>query len=216
MFTETIEDYLKTIFEIQQEYGKVATTILANELKIAPASVTGMIKKLSGMGLVVYQPYQGILLTEKGRKIALQVLRHHRLVELFLVKALNMPWDLVHAEAEKLEHAISENLANRIDEHLAYPTKDPHGAPIPKKDGTIPEPAQLCLADLKPGESAIVAEVSDRDPELLRYLGDKKIYPEARITILSVEPFKGPVRIEVDNTEQVIGFELAQKIFMYQ
>jgi DtxR family Mn-dependent transcriptional regulator len=119
----------------------VATTVLAEQLGVAPASVTGMIKKLAGMDLVAYEPYQGVVLTQTGRKIALDVIRHHRLIELFLTETLDVPWDQVHAEAHKIEHVLSQDLLDRIDAALGHPTTDPHGAPIPTREGTIAFPS---------------------------------------------------------------------------
>src|SRR5918912_2318913 len=141
MQTQAVEDYLKTIYEIQREQGKVATTVLAERLGIAPASVTGMVKKLAGLHLVAHEPYQGVVLTEAGEKIALEVIRHHRLIERYLAEALAVPWDKVHEEAEKWEHVLSEDMEDRIDALLGHPTTDPHGAPIPARNGTLPPSA---------------------------------------------------------------------------
>lgn len=171
MFTPAIEDYLKTIYDLQREQGQVATTTLAERVGVAPASATNMVKKLAEMGLVVHQPYYGLRLTEAGQKIALKVLRCHRLVELFLAKALGLSWDQVHAEADKWEHVLSEEIEERMDAALGYPTTNPHGAPIPARDGTMAQTARVCLTEVGPGQSATIAEVSDHDPELLRYMG---------------------------------------------
>ena len=214
MKNEAIEDYLKTIYEIQCESDKVATTVLANRMKITPASATGMIKKLAKMNLVTYEPYQGIKLTGQGEKIALEVLRQHRLIELYLVEAMGFSWDEVHAEAEKLEHVISKKLLDRIDALLGHPTIDPHGSPIPTREGKISESSQNCLADLKPGQSAVFAEIHDRDPLLLRYLGEMGLYPKVKIYVVSIAPFKGPITIRVKKTEHAIGHELAKLILI--
>src|SRR5437867_7774832 len=131
MHTESVQNYLKTIYELQHEQGRVATTLLADRLGVAPASVTGMIKKLAGMHLVTHEPYQGVVLTEAGERIALEVIRHHRLIERYLAEALGVPWDEVHEEAEKWEHVLSEEMEERIDAMLGHPTTDPHGTPIP-------------------------------------------------------------------------------------
>ncbi|NUQ37884.1 MAG: metal-dependent transcriptional regulator [Caldilineales bacterium] len=183
MHTQAVEDYLKTIFEIQRERGKVATTMLAERLGVAPASATGMIKRLAEMHLVVYTRYQGVTLTEAGRKIALEVIRHHRLVELYLAEALGVPWDQVHAEAEKWEHILSEEIEARMDEALGFPTLDPHGAPIPALDGSMLRPAQDRLRDLGLGQRAIIAEVSDHDAAALRRLGESGLYPDTAVVI---------------------------------
>jgi len=214
MHTQAIEDYLKTIYEIQHEQSKVATTVLAERLGVAPASATGMIKKLAEMRLVAYEPYRGVVLTEGGQKIALEVIRHHRLVELYLTEALGVPWDQVDAEAEKWEHVLSEDLEDRIDALLGYPTTDPHGAPIPARDGTIVQPDCVPLADLKAGQSAVIAEVSDHDPALLRYLGELGLYPKTEVSILAVAPFDGPLTIRVGEAEHALGREVASYIFV--
>jgi DtxR family Mn-dependent transcriptional regulator len=173
-----------------------------------------MIKKLADMRLVVYQPYQGVVLTEAGQKIALEVIRHHRLVELFLAEALGVPWDQVHAEAHKIEHVLSEDLVERIDAALGHPTTDPHGAPIPARDGSIEQPDVIRLGDLQPGQSATVAEVSDRDPALLRYLGGLGLYPQAGVSVLDLAPFHGPITVRVGGVEYALGHEVADRIFV--
>lgn len=214
MHTQAVEDYLKTIYEIQHEQGKVATTVLAEQLSVAPASVTGMIKKLADMRLVVHEPYQGVVLSEAGQKIALEVIRHHRLIELFLAEALGVPWDQVHAEAHRIEHVLSEDLEDRMDALLGYPTTDPHGSPIPARDGTIDQPDCRRLADLEAGQSAVVAEVSDHDPALLRYLGELGLHPKAKVSVIALAPFAGPLTIRVEETEHTLGREAANHIFM--
>ena len=214
MPTQAIEDYLKTIYEIQSEQGKVATTVLAERLGVTPASATGMIKKLADMRLIAHQPYQGVVLTEAGRKIALEVIRHHRLIELFLAEALGVPWDRVHEEAHKIEHVLSEDLEDRMDAFLGHPTTDPHGAPIPGRDGSIEHPPCVPLAELKPGQSAVVTEVSDHDSALLRYLGELGLYPQSQVTVVAVAPFDGPLTIRVDEVEHALGREVAGYIFV--
>ena len=176
MRTESIEDYLKAIYDIQKEMCKVSTNSLSEKLNVAPASVTSMIKKLSLKKLLTHKRYQGVKLTKAGQRIALEVIRHHRLIELYLQEALGVPWDLVHDEAEKWEHVISEDLEERIDKKLGYPISDPHGSPIPKRDGTVIELDSIPLTDLKPGQTGDVAKVSDHDPKLLRYIGDMGLY----------------------------------------
>lgn len=210
----TIEDYLKTIYEIERKVGTVATTSLARQLGITPASVTGMIKKLAGMKLVNHAPYQGVSLTAKGKKVALSVLRHHRLIELFLVKTLGLSWDEVHSEAEKLEHVISTKLEDRIDKFLEHPTHDPHGAPIPRKDGSLPKTSNVRLSELKAGESAFVAEVSDRDAEFLKYVGNMGLFPDEKVTVRALEPFRGPIAIRVRGKNFIIGYEVANLVYV--
>ena len=214
MHNEAIEDYLKTIYEIQKEKGKVATTVLAKYLVIAPASATGMIKKLSEMNLVTHQKYQGVKLTKAGEKIALEVIRHHRLIESFLAEALGVPWDKVHQEAERWEHVLSEEMEDRIDELLGFPTIDPHGAPIPKRNGQIHKKATVRLADLQIGQSATIAEVSDLDPELLRYLGTLGLFPETKIQVTNIAPFEGPLEILINDEEHTVGRKAANYILV--
>lgn len=214
MHNEAIEDYLKTIYEIQRAEGKVATTVLAKNLRIAPASATGMIKKLSEMNLVTHQKYQGVKLTKTGEKIALEVIRHHRLIEVFLSEALGVPWDKVHEEAEKWEHVLSEEMEDRIDKLLGFPTSDPHGSPIPKRNGEMNDNPTLRLSDLKIGEKATIAEVNDLDPELLRYVGKLGLYPETKICINDIAPFDGPFEIRAGNQELTVGRKAANHILV--
>jgi DtxR family Mn-dependent transcriptional regulator len=212
MQTQAVEDYLKTIYEIQQQQGKVATTVLAEHLKVAPASVTGMIKKLADMHLVSYERYQGVTLTETGQKIALEVIRHHRLVELYLAEALGVPWDQVHDEAEKWEHILSEDLEDRMDEMLGYPTRDPHGAPIPTRDGFVDAAPYKRLTDLTPGQTAVIAEVSDHNADLLRELGDQSLYPATPILVL--DRTEVGLTLKRNDEEYQIGHETAEHIYV--
>ncbi len=214
MPNQAIEDYLKTIYEIQHSRGKVATSTLAGRLGFAPASVTGMIQKLSEMNLVTYEKYQGVRLTESGRRIALEVIRHHRLIELFLAESLGVPWDRVHEEAEKWEHVLSEDLEERIDALLGFPTHDPHGAPIPGRNGEMPATSQLTLAELQADQSAVVSQVCDRNSDILRYVGSMGLYPRAALKVIEVAPFDGPIRIEVQGIEYALGQTVAQHIFV--
>jgi len=212
--TQAVEDYLKTIYDLQSSHEKVTTTMLAERLQVSPASVTSMLKKLSDMHLVEYTPYQGVTLTEAGRKIALEVIRHHRLIELYLAEALGVPWDRVHDEAEKWEHVLSEDVERRMDAALGYPTTDPHGAPIPNREGVMASSNRVPLTSLKVGQSAVIAEVSDHDPEILRYLGDLGLYPQTLIHLLVVAPFNGPLTIRVGRAEHVLGREVANHILV--
>lgn len=214
MHTESVQDYLKKIYEIQCEQGKVATTVLAERLGIAPASVTGMVKKLAAMHLVAHEPYQGVTLTESGQKIALEVIRHHRLIERYLAEALGVPWDQVHDEAEKWEHVLSEDMEDRIDAVLGYPSTDPHGAPIPTRSGTIAPSPSVRLADLQPGQAAVIAEVSDHDSAMLRYLGGLGLYPNVEVQVVAVAPFDGPLTLRVGAVEHALGREVAAHILV--
>lgn len=212
MQTQAVEDYLKTIFEIQRAKGKVATTLLAERLGVAPASATGMIKKLADMHLVAYERYQGVTLTEAGCKIALEVIRHHRLVELYLAEALGVPWDRVHEEAEKWEHILSDDVEARMDQALGYPTTDPHGAPIPALDGSMARPAQERLADLAPGQHAVIVEVSDHDAAALRQLGESGLYPATEVEVVATD--EEEMAVLAGGEEHRLPTEMAEFIFV--
>ncbi len=215
MYTQAVEDYLKTIYELQTHHATVSTTMLAEHLSIAPASVTGMLKKLAEMRLVDYERYQGVTLTPAGEKIALEVVRHHRLIELYLAEALGVPWDQVHDEAEKWEHVISEDIEDRMDAALGYPTTDPHGAPIPTRQGEISTSTKrVPLTDLRVGQSATIAEVSDHDPALLRQLGKMNLYPQTGITVLAVAPPDGDITIRADDVRFVLPHDTARYILV--
>lgn len=214
MYTQAIEDYLKTIFELGSRGDAVSTSALAEALAVSPASVTGMLKKLAGLHLITHEPYHGVRLTESGRKVALEVIRHHRLIELYLHEALGVPWDEVHAEAEKMEHVLSEELEARIDAALGFPTTDPHGAPIPSIDLDIDTPERIPLSDVVPGTSVVVAEVSDHDATLLRYVGDLGLYPGTAIDLINTAPFDGPLTIRVGDREHVVGRKAAHYVFV--
>ncbi len=215
MLTHTMEDYLKIIYRIESTTGKVTTNAISERLRVAPASVTKMIKRLSENGLITHRKYQGVKLTETGKKIALEVIRHHRLIELYLKEALGMPWDKVHEEAEKLEHVISEELEDRIDEILGHPKVDPHGSPIPTREGTMEKKEIYSLAEVKDGCSARISEVSDHDPDFLRYVGSIGCYPDTSIEVISVEPFGGPITISVEGKKKYsMGIEAARYIFV--
>lgn len=214
MLSQAAEDYLKSIYKLQEKGGKVSTGVLAEFLNVKPASVTGMIKKLESMKLIKYERYQGVTLTNAGKAIALEVIRHHRLLELYLFKALGMPWDGVHDEAEKLEHVISEEMEARMDEYLGYPTADPHGSPIPDKNGVVPKTESIPMTSLQDGQSCVVAEVNDSDSALLRHLGSFNLYPGTRFRVIEVAPFEGPFTIDVAGQQAVIGREVAKHIFV--
>ena len=184
--TQAVEDYLKAVHDLGAAGGRVTTSALAERLGVAAASVTGMVKKLAGLNLVEHVPYGGVVLTEAGRRIAVETIRHHRLVETYLHAALGVPWDRLHDEAEAWEHVLSEDLEARIDAALGFPTVDPHGAPIPTADLVIPERDALPLARLDAGQTATVAEVSDHDADLLRHVGSVGLYPGIRFTVDAV------------------------------
>lgn len=203
-----VQDYLKAIYmlsaEGQPEGVPVSTQSLAARLRVSAASATNMLKKLASLGLVDHVNYRGADLTEPGRKIALEVIRHHRLLETYLAEALGVPWDQVHAEAEVLEHVLSEDLEDRIAARLGNPTVDPHGHPIPAKDGSMPLLSKRSLWEAGEGESVAVDRVSDAEAEALRYLADLGIKPGSRLEIVGRGPVGGPLFVRVeDGTDEV-------------
>ncbi len=214
MITHAMEDYLKIIFKLEEEGSSVTTQSIAERLQVQSPSVTNMVKRLADLNLVEHRPYKGVMLTVLGRKAALEVIRHHRLLELYLAEALGYSWDEVHEEADRLEHSISEEFEARIDKALGFPSVDPHGEPIPTAEGEIAAAVGLRLSELPEGSHAVVELVSDTDPEKLRYLGDLGLYPAADLTMVEHLPFDGPVKILVEETEHVIGRRLADTIMV--
>lgn len=207
--SEAVENYAKGIYAIQQRDGTVTTNALAERLGVTPASASGMIKKLDGLGLVSHVPYKGVELTESGERVTLEVIRHHRLLELYLAETLDVPWDRVHAEAEVLEHVLSEELEELIAAKLGHPTIDPHGDPIPSAELTIDERPSEALADLEPGAKATFVRISDSDPEMLRYLADRGIAPGASFEVIEKQPFDGPIFARFGDEVHVLGGALA-------
>jgi DtxR family transcriptional regulator, Mn-dependent transcriptional regulator len=208
--TAAVQDYAKAIYAIETREGTATTTALAERLNVRPASVSGMLKKLVVLGLVEHEPYHGVRLTERGRLVALEVIRHHRLLELFLVESLGMSWDEVHAEAEVLEHVLSEDLEELIASKLGDPTLDPHGDPIPSRELTIPDDHARALYDLEPGERGTFVRVSDADPEMLRFLAERGIAPGAGLEVIERQPFDGPVYARSGDEVHVLGATLAR------
>jgi DtxR family Mn-dependent transcriptional regulator len=208
--TEAVEDYAKTIYALAgRESGPVGTSALAAMLGVSPGTVTAMLKRMADAGLVEYEPYHGVRLTAAGERVALEVIRHHRLIESYLADALGMPWDQVHDEAEVLEHYISEDLERLIAEKLGDPERDPHGDPIPSAELAIAHEATRALTELEAGDAARFERVSDRDSEMLRYLGERGIHPGVELVLRSREPFDGPLFVEVSGIEHVLGHRLA-------
>lgn len=213
MPTISVENYLKSIYHLQQQGPDlVGTKAIAERLLISLASVTRMVKSMAERGLVSYQPYRGVRLTDAGEREALRTIRNHRLVELFLIETLGFTWDEVHPEAEALEHAISDRLADRLDAFLGYPKADPHGDPIPRSDGSIHRPSYAALSQLESGCYAVVRRVLDQRPDVLRYLAEHRVTPGARIRIVRREPFEGPVTVETSEGELPIAYQLAGRI----
>src|SRR5690349_16378105 len=236
--TGPVEDYLKAIFEIEtsdaasrgEHPDGVGTNDIAQRLGIAPASVTGMLRRLAEQGLISYERYRGVRLTDSGRRAALRTIRRHRVIEAYLTKALGYPWDRVHDEAEQLEHAASDELIDRMAAAIGEPTTDPHGAPIPTREGTLEAPNLLALADVAVGEVVRVRQVGDRDPERLRYLAQLGVTPGADVRVVGRAPFGGPITLHivrqgsagsrtqghgrVADRERAIGPTLAAQIFV--
>jgi len=212
--SQPIEDYLKAIYMLREREGTASTSAIAAVLEVTPASVTGMMKKLAELKLVRHVPYQGVELTRSGEKIALEMVRHHRLLELYLMEALGYTWDEVHAEADMLEHVISEEFEDRMAARLGYPTVDPHGHPIPAKDGTFTAIKERALLSMQAGESAHITHINDTHPEMLRYAARLGLTPATHLTVIEVEPFGGSLRVKIGKAEKSIGRELAAQIFV--
>ena len=205
-----VEDYAKAIYTLQERAdGPVTTTALAARLGVSAASASGMVRRLGEIGLAKHEPYKGVELTEAGRAVALEVIRHHRLIELLLAE-LGVPWDRVHDEAEVLEHHISEELEALIAERLGDPTHDPHGDPIPAVDLTVEEGTTISLDQLEPGQHGLFVRVSDSDPEMLRYLSGLGLAPGERLELVRREPFDGPLVVGFAGAEHPLGVALAQ------
>ena len=215
-----VQDYLKGIYMLSKGLGStetVPTSALADRLGVTPASATNMLKKLDSLGLVEHANYRGAALTEPGRKIALEVIRHHRLLETYLAEALGVPWDQVHAEAEVLEHFLSEELEERIAAQLGHPEFDPHGHPIPTKDGAVPEHSEQLLWEASEGSSVAVERVSDAEAEALRYLGSIGILPGAAVEVVGRGPLAGPLYVKVQaagDDVHALSKELAEAVWV--
>jgi DtxR family Mn-dependent transcriptional regulator len=212
--TEPVEDYLKAIYAIGKGLGPAATSEIAERLALAPASVSGMVRRLADQGLLAYERYHGVKLTESGRRAALRTLRRHRVIEAYLSRALGYPWDRVHEEAERLEHAASDELVDRMAATIGEPIVDPHGAPIPKRDGSVDEIEYTSLADLPVGATGTVARVTDEDPEMLRYLGELAIRPGKQVAVKARAPFDGPITLSVGKQQISMGPSLAAHVLI--
>jgi DtxR family Mn-dependent transcriptional regulator len=210
--TIAVQDYLKAIYQLGGSRNDVPTSALARLLDVTPASVSGMLRRLHDLGFVAHRPYRGVRLTRRGAREAVEMIRHHRLLELYLSKVVGMPWDRVHAEADALEHVISEDLESRLDELLGYPTEDPHGHPIPTPGLELSEDRFPSLADGTPGARYVVRRVDDRSGELLRYLDELGLRPGAAIEVVEEIPFGGGVRARVEGREHVIGADAARAV----
>ncbi len=213
-----MQDYLKAIYKIENGYeaeGSVNTKVLSEHLEVSAASTTNMVKKLADLKLLAYKPYKGFALTEAGENIALEVIRHHRLLERYLADTLGYSWDEVDAEADKLEHVISEAFEDRIDAALGFPKTDPHGDPIPGKDGTIHQHASEPLSEVTAGRKVMIRKVSDDSAEMLRYMDNLGLRPSATVEVRDRAPFNGPMLVSVgESGEFSLGLEVAGHIYV--
>jgi len=212
--SRTVEDYLKAIYKLGQSEAAVSTSALAEALGRSAASVTNMMKSLAEQGLVQHTPYHGVRLTARGELTALRVIRRHRVLELYLIEKLGYTWDGVHAEAERLEHAVSDELIDRMAHALGEPTLDPHGSPIPTREGEIAERDLVSLVDLHVDEAAVIREVSDHDDDLLRDVAALGLYPETRVVVRRAASAAGPITVEVDEHERELERDLASVILV--
>jgi DtxR family Mn-dependent transcriptional regulator len=210
--TRSVEDYLKAIYRLSPGGTTAATSQIAHALELSPASVSGMIKRLSEQGLLEHAPYRGVQLTAEGLRQALRMVRRHRLLETYLVAFLGYSWDTVHDEAERLEHAVSDELIERMAGALGNPGFDPHGDPIPDADGSVAEPTCTPLSEIDPGETVEIRRVSAEDGELLRYLGGLDLRPGVQVQVVEREPFRGPITVVADGRQRVIGHEVAGQL----
>jgi DtxR family Mn-dependent transcriptional regulator len=213
-----ISDCLKVIYAMQERGQKVSTSAVSELLGVSDATVTMLFKDFATAGWVEHVPYRGVRLTELGHRKAMEVIRHHRLLELYLSRELHYSWDQVHDEADKLEHVISEEFEDKLDALLGYPTVDPHGDPIPSKEGVLPVREGCSLLQLQCGQSAHILRIKDQNAEKLRYLGQLGLYPDVRVELLERAPFGGPLRLRIgdapDQVEHALGAELAEDIIV--
>lgn len=214
--TAPVEDYLKAIYDLERSGEPAETNAIAQRLGIAPASVSGMVRRLADHGLITHERYRGARLTSAGRRAALQTLRRHRVIEAYLMSALGYSWDRVHDEAERLEHAASDELIDRMAAAIGEPTTDPHGAPIPTREGRLDEPTLVPLSLVEAGATARVERVGDESGERLRYLAELGIVPGAAVQVIAREPFEGPMALRIQDTTRTIGLALAAQILVAQ
>ncbi len=214
--TQAIEDYLKAIYELTLTEGRASTNQLADRLGVTPASVTGMVQKLAlaTPPLIDYHKHRGVALTSAGEKVALEVIRHHRLLELFLQEKLGYTWDEVHAEADRLEHVISEDFEERMAQALGNPSHDPHGEPIPTRDLQVPATAVARLSDLRPPEMATIERVDASDGDLLRYLSEIGLVPQAQVKALDFSPFDGNLTLQIQGQARVLGPIITRQVYI--
>jgi len=214
MSSESIEDYIKAIFQLGRNADLVQTSAIADRLDVRPASVSNMVRRLATLGFLVHEPYRGVKLTGEGEMLARRMVRRHRLIERFLVEVLDYPWDEVHEEAERLEHAVSPRFVKRLDRLLENPSTDPHGAPIPASDGTMDESAHPALVELRAGETGWVRRVRDNDGDLLRRFGQLGIRPDARIEVLETVDDEGTMALRVGGEFRRLEYAAASGVFV--
>jgi DtxR family Mn-dependent transcriptional regulator len=219
MLSPTVEDYLKAIYKLQVRHDPpVSTSAVADAMEVSSASVTSMVQRLDELGLVAYESYRGVTLTDAGTKVALEIIRHHRLLELYLKEVMDYSWEQLHEEAEHLEHHISEEFESKLEELLGYPTHDPHGHPIPSRDGTVAEVRAVPLAHVEVGTTVRVHHLEDADPELLHHLEDLGLMPQATVEVTERAPFDGPITLRVHAEdgprEEVVGRTVAAAVFV--
>jgi DtxR family transcriptional regulator, Mn-dependent transcriptional regulator len=213
MLSQAVQDYLKAIYKLQVD-GLVSTTEISKEMNVSGASVTGMLKRLANMNLVDYNSYKGVKLTKSGEKIALEIIRHHRLLELYLKEVMGFSLEQVHDEACRLEHYISDEFGDKIDTMLGNPTFDPHGHPIPSKNGKMPIIKECKLIDCTVGTNVIIKRLADDDKKLLGYLEEHRFLPGINLNIVEKAPFNGPITVLKEGEKEIIGFEISKKIFV--
>lgn len=211
--TRSVEDYLKVIYHLSSQGGFAATSDIAAQLDVSAPSVSGMVKRLSETGLIEHVPYRGVQLTAQGRRAALNMIRRHRILEVYLIEQLGYDWDGVHDEAERLEHAVSDKLIERMSGALGNPRYDPHGAPIPTAAGEIEEADLISVADAVVGQSLDLRQVGTEDPARLRYLAEQGLVPGTRLVVTDRQPFNGPTTVRLSSGLRVIGRELAQLLW---
>lgn len=216
MLSPSVEDYLKAIYklEVGPDGAPVGTGAIAEAMEVSSASASNMIKRLSELGFITYEPYAGATLTGTGRKVALEVIRHHRLLELYLKEVMGYEWGEIHDEAERLEHHISERFESRIEEMLGHPERDPHGHPIPTRDGLVADLPTDSLAHLDAGTTATIDHISDEDADLLQLLEQRGLLPGASVEVVETRPLEGLLVVSVNGEEQLVGHPVAAKVFV--
>src|SRR5918992_899475 len=213
--TAPAEDYLKAIYDLERSGNAAGTNEIAEQLAIAPASVSGMVRRLAEQGLIEHERYHGARLTEAGRRAALRTLRRHRIIEAYLAQALGYAWDRVHDEAERLEHAASDELIDRMATAIGEPARDPHGAPIPTREGSVDEPRLTSIDELTVGARARVCRVSDRDGDRLRYLAELGMTPGTTFEVIERAPFDGPITVRLDDgSARSVGQSLGRQVLV--